>query len=303
MPSNTHILLVDDSAMEVAFMCRLLERAGYCLAVATNGLEGLHSARNKEPAIVVTDLRMPVMDGLELISQLRCEFPGLPIVLTTGDGSEDIAAEALHCGAASYVPKHFLARMLAPTVEQILSLVDSDDTDEVEVHGGLDELRTHHEVSFELHNNTELIPPIISRLQDQIRQFRICADSELMQIAMALDEALLNAMIHGNLEVSSKLREIDNGKPYRELAATRKNESPFKDRKVRLIARTTRNEVEVTIGDDGPGFDISKIPDPTDPANLAKASGRGLLLINAFMDEVHHNDVGNQITMIKRKSN
>ncbi|MGE0608143.1 MAG: ATP-binding protein, partial [Pirellulales bacterium] len=49
------------------------------------------------------------------------------------------------------------------------------------------------------------------------------------------------------------------------------------------------------------GFDPSKLPDPTDPANLEKASGRGLLLMRSFMDEVTYNATGNQITLVKRR--
>ena len=54
------------------------------------------------------------------------------------------------------------------------------------------------------------------------------------------------------------------------------------------------------VRDDGRGFDPSKLPDPTDPANLQKCCGRGLFLIRTFMDEVRFNDTGNEITMIKR---
>ena len=57
----------------------------------------------------------------------------------------------------------------------------------------------------------------------------------------------------------------------------------------------------ITIRDDGPGFDTTSLRDPTDPENLERAGGRGLLLINAFMSEVRHNDKGNEITMIKRR--
>jgi anti-sigma regulatory factor (Ser/Thr protein kinase) len=52
--------------------------------------------------------------------------------------------------------------------------------------------------------------------------------------------------------------------------------------------------------DEGPGFDPSKLPDPGNPANLGRALGRGLTLIRTFLDEVRHNDKGNQITLRKR---
>ena len=57
------------------------------------------------------------------------------------------------------------------------------------------------------------------------------------------------------------------------------------------------------IRDEGPGFDVSKLPDPTDPANLEKRSGRGLLLMRAFMAEVKHNARGNELTLVWRRRN
>ncbi len=56
------------------------------------------------------------------------------------------------------------------------------------------------------------------------------------------------------------------------------------------------------IRDGGPGFDITQVPDPTDPENMLRPSGRGLLLMRAFMDEFHFNNVGNEVTMIKRRN-
>jgi anti-sigma regulatory factor (Ser/Thr protein kinase) len=67
-----------------------------------------------------------------------------------------------------------------------------------------------------------------------------------------------------------------------------------------MRARETRTEVTFVIADEGPGFDPSRLPDPTDPAQLERVHGRGLLLIRTFMDEVSHNERGNEITMVKR---
>ena len=98
------------------------------------------------------------------------------------------------------------------------------------------------------------------------------------------------------------LRNIDDGKPYEREIAERQQQTPFRDRRVTVSAKANRQEVEFAIRDEGPGFDIGSVPDPTNPENLAKVSGRGLFLINAFMDEVCHNEHGNEITMIKRRS-
>ena len=145
------------------------------------------------------------------------------------------------------------------------------------------------------------MPVLIARFQDELRELGVCDEGAEMQVATALDEALVNAIVHGNLEISSDLRAIDDGEPYTVAIAQRQQEEQFRQRRVLVTVKATRNELKFIIRDQGPGFDVASIPDPTDPENLAKVSGRGLLLINAFMDEVRHNKQGNEITMIKRK--
>jgi C4-dicarboxylate-specific signal transduction histidine kinase len=109
----------------------------------------------------------------------------------------------------------------------------------------------------------------------------------------------MNAMHHGNLELSSDLRQGDE-RAYHQMAAERVKQSPFCDRRVHVVAKDTPEGSTYIVRDEGPGFDPRQLPDPLDPANLEKVSGRGLLLIRAFMDEVRHNVKGNEITMIKR---
>jgi serine/threonine-protein kinase RsbW len=69
---------------------------------------------------------------------------------------------------------------------------------------------------------------------------------------------------------------------------------------VRISAEVSAKEARFTIEDEGEGFDVNGIPDPTDPENLFKASGRGVLIIHNVMDEVRYNERGNRLEMIKR---
>ena len=123
----------------------------------------------------------------------------------------------------------------------------------------------------------------------------------LIRVGTALHESLLNAMEHGNLELSSELRESEDIEAYRGLVETRRHLPPYHARRVLVTARFSRNEAVFVVRDDGGGFNTSKRPDPTDPVNLGKSSGRGLFLIRTFMDEVSFNEAGNEITMTKRR--
>lgn len=296
MSDAERILLVEDSPTQAAHMQFILEDAGYEVALAVDGLAGLEQVRSEQPVVVITDLHMPKMNGLELVEQLGREFPTIPVILTTAAGTEDIAAEALSKGAASYVPKRKAETLLVETARQIIALARAD-----RMAQKLVECQTSSQLSFSLYNDDTLVPAVVARIRDQLQEMGICDRSGLLPVATALDEALVNAMIHGNLEVSSKLRDEDEGKPYRNLIAERREQKPYCDRRVQVQLNTTRDEASIVIRDEGPGFDPGKIPDPRDPANIESVSGRGLLLIHTFMDVVSHNESGNEITMIKRR--
>ena len=108
-------------------------------------------------------------------------------------------------------------------------------------------------------------------------------------------------MYHGNLELSSALREADC-EAYHALAEQRTQQPPYRDRRVFVKATLTEDEAVFTVRDEGPGFDPSLLPDPTNPSNLEKVSGRGILLMRTFMDDVIYNDVGNCVRLVKRRN-
>jgi anti-sigma regulatory factor (Ser/Thr protein kinase) len=110
----------------------------------------------------------------------------------------------------------------------------------------------------------------------------------------------MNAIVHGNLGIGSAMREDDLG-GYGELIGTRRGQSPYRERRVHVHASASTAETRYVIRDEGMGFDPRVVADPTDPANMEQASGRGMLLIRTFMDEVSHNAEGNEITLVKRR--
>jgi CheY-like chemotaxis protein len=296
MTAIARVLVVEDSPTQQLQIQAYLEESGYEVQLAENGRVALDLVRQSKPDMVVTDLEMPQMNGLELVAALQDEFQKLPVVLITARGSELIAAAALKAGAASYVPKQQLEFDLVPTLGRILAVMQASKANE-----RLSQYISCTESEFMLDNDASLVPFLIARLQEDMSQLGLADENELVQVATALDEALVNAIIHGNLEVSSELRAIEDGQQYGVLIEQRKSEPPFNSRRVYVKVLANREKAVFIIRDEGKGFSPSNIPDPTDPSNLEKVSGRGLLLINAFMDEVSHNDHGNEITLVKNK--
>ena len=292
----SRILVVDDSPVERRVMGGLLgTNPDWTVDFAGDGAEALDRCLTHEPDLVVTDFNMPNMDGLQLLNKLKQRHPRVPVIIATAAGSEELAVTALEQGAASYVPKILLARDLGRVVDTVLNAsYDRRQGDAI-----LQSL-VRQELRFSFPSDRRLVRPAVGALQDFGVQFGIFTERERTRVGVALEEALLNAIIHGNLEVSSKLRDLDDGS-FEKLIALRIGKSPYKDRRVEVIAKFSAEEAEFSIRDEGPGFDVSKLPDPTAPENMANAHGRGVLLMRTFMDDVSHNETGNQVTMSKRK--
>jgi CheY-like chemotaxis protein len=289
------VLVVEDSPTQALQIRILLEKAGFAAVVAGHGREALDLLAQGLPDVVLSDVEMPQMNGLELVEAVRQEDPGLPVVLMTALGTEELAVKALQAGAASYIPKRNLPQKVVSTLESVLAVAHANRR-EKEVLDSLEQA----EFQFVLDNDAALVPPLIAHLENAVVDMRHCDRTELMRVGIALHEALLNAIQHGNLEVSSDLRQHDEERRFRDLVETRRRQPPYRDRRVRVSATLSPREAVYVVADEGPGFDPKTLPDPTDPANLERIGGRGLTLIRTFMDQVDFNERGNRITMKKR---
>jgi anti-sigma regulatory factor (Ser/Thr protein kinase) len=152
-----------------------------------------------------------------------------------------------------------------------------------------------------LGNDPQLVAQVVALLGDDLLAVGLCNRHTATRVGIALEEALLNAIYHGNLEVSSRLKAEGDG-PFLALAAARRATEPYASRRVRVSARVRRTRATFVIADDGPGFDAAALPDPTDPENLERPTGRGLLLMRTFMDDVYYNATGNRVTLVKLRS-
>ncbi len=274
----------------------LLDAAGTWNVVhATDGVAALQAIEQSQPSLVLTDVYMPKMDGLALVEQVRDRFPHVPVVLMTGHGSEQIAVNALKAGAADYVPKRAMVTELGRILERVLTNARAE-SDRVRLLSGM----TGRVSRFVLDNDSRLVGPLVAQLRDDLLAVGVCDRHSVTRVGIALEEALLNAIYHGNLEVSSKLKENGDG-PFHALARERRDQAPYSARRVRVVARVTPAKATFVITDEGPGFDVASLPDPTDPEFLERPSGRGLLLMRSFMDDVRYNATGNCCTLTKLK--
>ncbi|MBS1793510.1 MAG: ATP-binding protein [Acidobacteria bacterium] len=129
-------------------------------------------------------------------------------------------------------------------------------------------------IEFEVPSVIGLMNNILEYLMKRVEKVGV-VNPETSNLFVALDEAFVNAVKHGNKYDPTKL--------------------------VRITADVSPEEARFTIEDEGDGFDVAEIPDPLDPQNLFKTSGRGVLFIYNIMDEVKYNERGNRLTMVKKR--
>lgn len=290
------VLVVDDSMIDRQLAGGLLQQeTDWVIDFADDGASALQRIRQSPPDLVVTDLEMPNLNGLELVAAIRKGFSQVPVILMTGKGSEEIAVQALHAGASSYVPKRSLSTMLVETSRRVLAALQEDRyRSELLKRAGL------RVESFRIENDVNLLLSLSRHLQQMLGDSWNIDRTDRLRSGTAFEEALLNALYHGNLEVSSDLKEVDHSAFY-QLVEERRLASPWQERRINVAVRLTVDEVEVVIRDEGPGFDPSKLPDPTDPMFLDRPSGRGVMLMRAFMDDVAYNAQGNEVTLRRRR--
>lgn len=291
----TTILVVDDSAVDRCVAGGLLEKEPDCqVFYAEDGYLALKSVDENLPDIVITDMVMPHLDGLQLVEAMKRDYPLIPVIIMTAVGNEETAVQALKRGAASYVTKRRLADDLLETVKMVLQATSDDrNVSRLLVH------RTQQaDFKFVLENELPLLAASVTYMQQTMSAMGLFDEAERLRMGVALEEVLLNAMFHGNLELPSTLREDD--KPtYHQVARVRAKESPYRERRIFVDASFSPAGAEFKIRDQGPGFNPKGQPDPTDPENLHRASGRGLLLMHTFMDGVSFNETGNEVRLTK----
>ena len=289
------VLVVDDSAVDRKLAGGLLARGGeWSVVSAIDGPTALAQISTTQPDIVVTDLVMPGMNGLELVAAIVKQYPQLPVILMTGKGTEDTSLQALQAGAASYVPKSALNQLLVQTVRDVFALRTAQ-LNQQKLMGCMQQGHLH----FSLGNDADFIPPFINYVQNLLCSVGLCDDSSVIRVCIALEEALRNALFHGNLELTSEQRDGD-GPAYQQLISERISSPPYSQRQLHVSILVTPHSGTFVVRDEGPGFDPRSLPDPTDPENIERVSGRGLLLMKTFMDEVRYNAHGNEVTMVKR---
>jgi serine/threonine-protein kinase RsbW len=255
------ILIIDDHDDLASALGEVFTHTGHRVKVVEHRDDALAIDDLKDFDLLITDLDLSPNDPV----CTNGSAPFCPEVIPALSTGEHIKAFKL--GAANFRRDHFdeeeLKSLVATVLDYKIRFVDTAET----VKG------LHEHIAFELPSALSLMHIVLEYLIKRVEKLGVCKP-EQSNLFVALDEAFVNAVKHGNKFDAHKL--------------------------VRVTADVSNVEAKFTIEDEGEGFDINSIPDPLDPENLFKTSGRGVLFIYNIMDEVKYNERGNRLTMVKK---
>jgi CheY-like chemotaxis protein/anti-sigma regulatory factor (Ser/Thr protein kinase) len=292
----TLLIVGDPSGLAVARDVLIELELGWEVVFAGSPYEARAIPAVRDIDVILIDLGNPQLDGVELVDGLHAQHPHTPIVLMSAPYAVSVALEAVRKGAVNHFPRDLLDSEPAAVLETLRAAAQDHRRQKV-AGTRLD----HQTFAFTLDNDRAEVPAVTGRLAAACVEVGLCDRPTATRVGVALEEALVNAIVHGNLEVSSDLRQGDESAFERQITDHRRR-PPYANRRVRLTAKLSHSEGVFVVEDEGPGFDVARIPDPTLDPNLFRVGGRGILLMRSFMTAVQFNERGNQVTLMKRRS-
>ena len=254
------ILIVENNDELRGSLAVVLDKLGHEVVAIGDRTQALARADLDEFDLIISDLT----EDASPVSELQRKH--LLMSLPSGPLEADVI-KAFKMGTANYLRAPYNTDELREIIEQTLSykLLHIDDPSVI--------THLHEKIEFELPSDLSLMNGVLQYLLERVARMGLIKP-ERSNLFIALDEAFVNAVKHGNKNDPNKL--------------------------VRVTAELSPREASFTVEDEGEGFNVHSIPDPCDPANLFKSSGRGVLLIYNIMDEVEYNAQGNRVKMVKR---
>lgn len=296
--SVSTILIVDDEDVIRYALQKKLSRIGYNVISLEKAEDVLYLLKNGGQRIdlIITDIKLRKMDGIELLRRVKNLETPIPVMIITGHGNVEDAIRALRFGASDFIRKPFDINEIASSVRSILrNRYEKEQTD------SFSQYALYEKAVYRIPPDPTIISPIAYRLTMNLAPSGLCSTTTAENIALALTEALSNAIYHGTLEISSEIKSQGGIRKFNEEVEARRGDDRYRNRSVTISYELTRDYVEYVLEDQGPGFNYRSLPDPRDPENFFKDSGRGLLIIRIHMDEVEWSGMGNVIRLKKFK--
>ena len=296
---KARILVVDDSIAIVNSLCTILQMSGYEVESAYNGSEALRKIHSNDYDLVICDIEMPGVSGLDFLEKVRRDYDReLDVILMTGFLDHDYFIEAIRLGASDFIRKPVDSKQIIRSI-QSLSDRRKSRNDYSEFYGHLDE------AAFNFYFNPKHFSKFaISKVFNSFLRQNFRVNPMVMNgLLICVDEMVYNAYIHGTLELSVNERLLDHT-ALQELIATRLQVPEIAKKRMRL-AFTINHQlqtIQISVEDDGRGFDyqswLAKVG--KEPQLNLDEHGRGISMLYHLADTLEYTKGGRCVTISKK---
>jgi YesN/AraC family two-component response regulator len=291
------VLVVEDDEPSRNYLKDTLQSQGHETYVAENGWYGLEAFKKHSPNLVLSDIRMPKMDGLELLEEIRKISRSVIVVMTTAYGCEEYALKALRLRANNYIKKPLRHMELLPLLKKYASIIDGNkEQDKAPAR------EKKANFTLEIENNLEKISESVALLIFIIGD--VLEDTDKLDVRLGLIELLTNAIEHGNLGIKreEKLNAMEQGQEsLKELYNQRMVSPRLASRKVKIEYKLNDTSTEWLITDEGLGFDWKSFLKRLE-TNPLQMESKGLLICKYHFDSLEFLNSGNQVRVRKLRS-
>ncbi|MDY0152292.1 MAG: response regulator [Candidatus Cloacimonas sp.] len=296
---QARILVVDDSIAIVNSLCAILKVSGFEVDSAFNASEALRKIHSKDYDLVICDIEMPGITGLDFLGRVRKDFDReLEVILMTGFLDHDYFIEAIRLGASDFIRKPIDSKQIIRSIQNILERKHKRN-DSNEFYKYLDST----EISFAL-NPANFSKFAISKVFNSLllQNFHLNRIT-LNEVLICVDEMIYNAFIHGTLQLTVAERIMDHVS-LREIIDSRLQDPKIKAKRLRfsLSIDHLNESITVCVDDDGDGFDYQSWMQRVklEPKLNLEEHGRGISMLYHLSDSMEFSRGGRMVKITKK---
>lgn len=303
------VLFVDDESEACALFQRYFEKE-FQVLTASNGSQALSLLkRQEEIQVVISDLRMPHVNGLELLRDSKEMSPGRGFIIVSGEGDREEIAHAYRMGARNFLRKPYPLSMLAQLIReecQRYSMFRSEQAHRQQERSVTEWIEGVQNMRFLMPPNMSWVHPLTFYLMGIMESNGLCSLPSCLDVALSVSEIFANSVEHGCLRMLGEDKVILKAQGEDVFAAElqRREQAQRNSSERVIITATIQPEyAQISVEDPGPGFNYQSLPDPEDPENLFLSSGRGLMLAHTFLSDLRFEAPGNKVIMCIHRKN
>jgi CheY-like chemotaxis protein len=287
------ILFVDDEPT-IRELFQETFNKDYELVFADNGMLALEICLKQKIDLIISDINLPKLNGVEFLRKLREENLFIPFVIISGNPNIDHAIDTFRMGAVDFFLKPFRMSNLKDIIEKI-RLTHVEKIDIVTLN---DLVHEQEKSSFVLNPKIREINQYVYYICNRIVNLPNVGEEDVIAIKVALYELIANAIEHGTagIDYEEKKKCLEGNGDYFKLVDRKCSDS---NKRIFVRLYYSNNKIEIEIEDEGNGFDLSQVPNPIVDPTYNLYSGRGIFLTKMNTDMIQFNEKGNIVKVMR----